>query len=80
MFFIVEATVFILYNFKRKSWHLAHSLFKWSLALAIIYFVVYLALLAWNFLVGSKGDSVRDTSTFNRRWGFIYEGLERPFL
>lgn len=80
MFFIVEAVAFIIYNFKRESWHMVTSLFKWSLALAIIYFIVYIALLVWNFLVGSKGDAQRDASTFNRRWGFIYEGLERGFL
>lgn len=80
MFFIVEATVFTIYNFKRKSWTMAHSLFKWSLALAIIYLVVYILLMFWNFYVASRSDTVRDSSTFRRRWGFVYEGLERGFL
>lgn len=80
MFFIVEATVFTIYNFKRKSWHLVTSLFKWSLALAIIYLIVYILLLIWNFYVSSRNDALRETSTFKRRWGFVYEGLERGFL
>lgn len=80
MFFIVEATVFILYNFKRMSWDLVTSLFKWSLALAIIYLIVYLALLAWNIVVSSKSDAKRYENRFRRRWGFIYEGLERGFM
>lgn len=60
MFFIVEAIVFIMYNFKRNSWHLAHSLYKWSLALAIIYFVVYVLLLVWNFYVSSRNNAQRE--------------------
>lgn len=57
MFFIVEATVFTIYNFKRKSWHMHLALFRWSLALAIIYFIVYILLLIWNFFVSSRSDS-----------------------
>lgn len=80
MFFIVEATVFTIYNWERKTWHLVTSLFRWSLALSIIYFVIYLLLLVWNFIVGSKNDAARETTNFKRRWGFVYEGLEKGFL
>lgn len=57
-----------------------HSLYKWSLALAIIYLIVYLALLVWNFIVSSSSDAKRESSRFKRRWGFIYEGLEKGFM
>ena len=81
MFFIVEAVVFCTYNFKRRSYsYNAHSLFRWSIALAIIYFLVYILLTLWNFYVSSRAMNVLDSESWKRRWGFVYEGLERGFL
>jgi len=81
MFFIVEVAVFTTYNFKRQSWtYNTHSLFRWSIALAIIYFFVYCLLIIWNFYVSSRSLNVLDSESWKRRWGFVYEGLERPFL
>lgn len=81
MFFMVEVIAFTTYNFKRKSYNYnATALFRWSLALAIIYFFLYCVLLIWNFYVSTRPVNVLDTDSWKRRWGFIYEGLERPLL
>lgn len=80
MFFIVEVTVFVIYNFKHRSWGYHHHLYRFSLFLAILYFIIYILLLVWNFIVASKSDVIRDGDSFRRRWGFVYEGLERPFI
>lgn len=81
MFFVVEVIAFTVYNFKRQSWNYnATALLRWSLALAIIYFFVYCLLLFWNLYVSSRPLNVLDSESWKRRWGFIYEGLERPFM
>lgn len=41
MMFIIEAFVFILYNFHHRTWSFGHGLFVWSIILAIFFFVAY---------------------------------------
>ena len=77
MFFIIEAIVFIIYNFHHRRWSLATALFRWSLALAIIYFVVYIFLWILNLMKSSRRNPTLDSIPYRRRWGFIYEGLHR---
>lgn len=80
MFFIVEVVVYVIYNFKHTTWSYSHPLFRFSMFLAILYFIIYILLTAWNFFVSSRPEATLDSDGFKRRWGFVYEGLERSFI
>lgn len=56
MIFIVEVIVFSVYNFYNNDNGFKHHLYRFSLFMAILYFILYLLLLLWNYKISfSKG-------------------------
>lgn len=76
MIFIVEVIVFSVYNFYNNDKGFKHHLYRFSLFIAILYFILYVLLLLWNYKIScSKGIEVKNED-WKLRWCFIYEGLE----
>lgn len=88
MMFCIEATVFFLYNFMHYDWDVNDTRFKrFALAWAIIFCVLYLVLLALNWLTALSDRSAlyvnqyEDTYSTNNyhhdKWWFVQTGLKR---
>ena len=65
MMFCIEAITFIIYNFMHYHWDVdSSSIKRFSLAWAIIFLVIYLALLGLNWMIGSSDRSHLYVNTY----------------
>ncbi len=75
LIFIIETLVFAVYNYHHHSWEFATHLFRFSLAMAIIWTVIVVLLWIKNIIVPMKDNAILQSDSYNDRWGFVYTGL-----
>lgn len=65
MMFCIEAITFIIYNFMHYDWDVNNRAIKrFSLAWAIIFLIIYLVLLAVNWMIGLSDRSHLYVNTY----------------
>ena len=78
LIFTVECFVFIFLNWYR--WSNEYGVFIFSLLLAIVYFIIMVALIGLTFVYAIPQEYKLLEQGYNSRWGFIYEALRLQTL